>query len=162
MAPMPRHARSLTLTLALALAAGLGASRAQAAPGFHKRLELQGFAFDVSATAEGPINNVTVTPHGLSQQKTPVTSEIDGTVTGAEIRLEGNTAIIRGVPKLTAAPVMATDLRAAASLVLAGLVAEGTTDVERIYHIARGYEHIEQKLQGLGAQIRRMSDRRSG
>lgn len=83
MAPMPRHARSLTLTLALA--AGLGASSAQAAPGFHKRLELQGFAFDVSATAEGSINNVTVTPHGLSQQKTPVTSEIDGTVTGAEI-----------------------------------------------------------------------------
>jgi len=75
---------------------------------------------------------------------------------GAEIRLEGNTAIIRGVPKLTAAPVMATDLRASASLVLAGLVAEGTTDVERIYHIDRGYECIEEKLQGLGAQIRRL------
>ena len=75
---------------------------------------------------------------------------------GAEIRLEGNTAIIRGVPKLTAAPVMATDLRASASLVLAGLVAEGTTDVERIYHIDRGYECIEEKLQGLGAQIRRI------
>ncbi|MFO1406458.1 MAG: UDP-N-acetylglucosamine 1-carboxyvinyltransferase [Steroidobacteraceae bacterium] len=74
---------------------------------------------------------------------------------GAEIRLEGNTAIIRGVPRLTAAPVMATDLRASASLVLAGLVAEGTTDVERIYHIDRGYECIEEKLQGLGAQIRR-------
>jgi hypothetical protein len=80
---MPHHARNLTL--ALALAAGLGASGAQAAPGFQKRLEFQGFAFDVSATAEGSINNVTVTPHGLSQQKTPVTSEIDGTVTGAEI-----------------------------------------------------------------------------
>ena len=75
---------------------------------------------------------------------------------GAEIRLEGNTAIIRGVPKLTAAPVMATDLRASASLVLAGLVAEGTTEVERIYHIDRGYECIEEKLQGLGAQIRRV------
>jgi len=75
---------------------------------------------------------------------------------GAEIRLEGNTAIIRGVPKLTAAPVMATDLRASASLVLAGLVAEGTTEVERIYHIDRGYECIEEKLQGLGAQIRRL------
>jgi UDP-N-acetylglucosamine 1-carboxyvinyltransferase len=75
---------------------------------------------------------------------------------GAEIRLEGNTAIIKGVPKLTAAPVMATDLRASASLVLAGLVAEGTTDVERIYHIDRGYECIEEKLQGLGAQIRRI------
>ncbi len=78
---------------------------------------------------------------------------------GAEIRLEGNTAIIKGVPRLTAAPVMATDLRASASLVLAGLVAEGTTDVERIYHIDRGYECIEEKLQGLGAQIRRVADR---
>jgi len=75
---------------------------------------------------------------------------------GADIRLEGNTAIIKGVPKLTAAPVMATDLRASASLVLAGLVAEGTTDVERIYHIDRGYECIEEKLQGLGAQIKRI------
>ncbi len=75
---------------------------------------------------------------------------------GAEIRLEGNTAIIKGVPRLTAAPVMATDLRASASLVLAGLVAEGTTEIERIYHIDRGYECIEEKLQGLGAQIKRM------
>ena len=77
---------------------------------------------------------------------------------GAEIRLEGNTAIIRGVSKLTAAPVMATDLRASASLVLAGLVADGTTHVERIYHIDRGYECIEEKLQQLGAQIKRVPD----
>ena len=75
---------------------------------------------------------------------------------GAEIRLEGNTAIIHGVEKLTAAPVMATDLRASASLVLAGLVAEGRTEVERIYHIDRGYEAIEEKLAQLGAQIRRV------
>jgi UDP-N-acetylglucosamine 1-carboxyvinyltransferase len=75
---------------------------------------------------------------------------------GAEIRLEGNTAIIRGVQKLTAAPVTATDLRASASLVLAGLVAEGTTQVERIYHIDRGYECIEEKLQQLGARIKRV------
>ncbi len=75
---------------------------------------------------------------------------------GAEIRLEGNTAIIRGVPQLTAAPVMATDLRASASLVLAGLVAQGRTDIERIYHIDRGYETIEEKLSQLGAQIRRV------
>jgi len=75
---------------------------------------------------------------------------------GAEIRLEGNTAIIHGVPKLTAAPVMATDLRASASLVLAGLVAEGRTDIERIYHIDRGYEAIEEKLAALGANIRRV------
>jgi UDP-N-acetylglucosamine 1-carboxyvinyltransferase len=75
---------------------------------------------------------------------------------GAEIRLEGNTAIIRGVEKLTAAPVMATDLRASASLVLAGLIAEGRTDIERIYHIDRGYEAIEEKLAQLGAQIKRV------
>jgi UDP-N-acetylglucosamine 1-carboxyvinyltransferase len=76
---------------------------------------------------------------------------------GAEIRIEGNTAIIRGVEKLTAAPVMATDLRASASLVLAGLIAEGTTDVLRIYHIDRGYECIEEKLEQLGAHIKRMA-----
>jgi UDP-N-acetylglucosamine 1-carboxyvinyltransferase len=75
---------------------------------------------------------------------------------GAEIRLEGNTAIIHGVQRLTAAPVMATDLRASASLVLAGLVAEGRTEVERIYHIDRGYEAIEEKLAQLGAQIKRV------
>lgn len=75
---------------------------------------------------------------------------------GADIRIEGNTAIIRGVPHLTAAPVMATDLRASASLVLAGLIAQGATDVLRIYHIDRGYERIEEKLEQLGAQIKRM------
>jgi UDP-N-acetylglucosamine 1-carboxyvinyltransferase len=74
---------------------------------------------------------------------------------GAEIRLEGNTAIIKGVPRLTAAPVMATDLRASASLIIAALVAEGRTEIERIYHIDRGYEAIEEKLQQLGAKIRR-------
>ena len=75
---------------------------------------------------------------------------------GADIRLEGNTAITRGVPSLNAAPVMATDLRASASLVLAGLVAEGETVVDRIYHIDRGYESIEEKLTKLGAHIRRV------
>ena len=75
---------------------------------------------------------------------------------GAEIRLEGNTAIIRGVDRLKAAPVMATDLRASASLVLAGLVAQGRTEVERIYHIDRGYAAIEEKLAQLGAQIKRV------
>ena len=75
---------------------------------------------------------------------------------GAEIRLEGNTAIIKGVPQLQAAPVMATDLRASASLVLAALAAQGRTDIERIYHIDRGYESIEEKLSGLGAHIRRV------
>ncbi len=75
---------------------------------------------------------------------------------GADIRVEGNTAITRGVDKLEAAPVMATDLRASASLVLAALVAEGDTVVERIYHIDRGYERIEEKLLQLGARIRRV------
>jgi UDP-N-acetylglucosamine 1-carboxyvinyltransferase len=75
---------------------------------------------------------------------------------GANVQLEGNTAVTRGVPKLTAAPVMATDLRASASLVLAGLVAEGESVVDRIYHIDRGYECIEEKLSMLGARIRRV------
>ena len=75
---------------------------------------------------------------------------------GADICLEGNTAISNGVQELQAAPVMATDLRASASLVLAGLVAEGDTVVDRIYHIDRGYECIEEKLQQLGATIRRV------
>ena len=75
---------------------------------------------------------------------------------GAEITLQGNTAIINGVDRLTAAPVMATDLRASASLVLAGLVADGETTIGRIYHIDRGYERIEEKLAQLGANIRRV------
>jgi UDP-N-acetylglucosamine 1-carboxyvinyltransferase len=74
---------------------------------------------------------------------------------GADIETEGNTAIIRGVKGLTAAPVMATDLRASASLVIAGLVATGETEVHRVYHIDRGYENIEEKLSLLGARIRR-------
>jgi UDP-N-acetylglucosamine 1-carboxyvinyltransferase len=75
---------------------------------------------------------------------------------GADIKVEGNTAVVQGVPKMTAAPVMATDLRASASLVLAGLVAAGDTTVDRVYHIDRGYENIEEKLSGLGAKIRRL------
>ena len=77
---------------------------------------------------------------------------------GAHIVIEGHTAIITGQETLQGAPVMASDLRASASLVIAGLVAEGTTHVERIYHIDRGYECIEEKLQTLGADIRRMAD----
>jgi UDP-N-acetylglucosamine 1-carboxyvinyltransferase len=78
---------------------------------------------------------------------------------GADIRLEGNTAIVQGVEQLKAAPVMATDLRASASLVLAALVAEGDTLIDRIYHIDRGYECIEEKLSQLGAAIRRVTSR---
>ncbi|HER19700.1 MAG TPA: UDP-N-acetylglucosamine 1-carboxyvinyltransferase, partial [Chromatiales bacterium] len=75
---------------------------------------------------------------------------------GANIHLEGNTAIVRGVERLSGAPIMATDLRASASLILAGLVAEGETEVNRIYHIDRGYDAIEEKLAKLGANIRRV------
>ncbi len=77
---------------------------------------------------------------------------------GANIQIEGNDAVVTGVEKLSAAPVMATDLRASFSLVLAALVAEGETTIDRIYHIDRGYEDIEAKLQGLGVQIKRVSE----
>ncbi|MEQ6292363.1 UDP-N-acetylglucosamine 1-carboxyvinyltransferase [Vogesella sp. GCM10023246] len=75
---------------------------------------------------------------------------------GASIEVEGNTAIVKGVDKLSGATVMATDLRASASLVIAGLAAEGETTVDRIYHLDRGYEHIEAKLNGVGANITRV------
>ena len=75
---------------------------------------------------------------------------------GADIRVDGHTAVVRGVERLTGAPVMATDLRASASLILAGLVAEGDTTIDRIYHLDRGYENIEAKLSALGASIRRV------
>jgi UDP-N-acetylglucosamine 1-carboxyvinyltransferase len=76
---------------------------------------------------------------------------------GADIRLDGNSAVIRGVESLTGAPVMATDLRASAALILAGLAAEGSTLLDRVYHIDRGYEDIERKLRGLGATIERVA-----
>ena len=75
---------------------------------------------------------------------------------GASIRVEGNTVIVDGVDTLKGAPVMATDLRASASLIIAGLVSDSETSVDRIYHIDRGYECIEEKLQLLGARIRRV------
>ncbi len=76
---------------------------------------------------------------------------------GADISIFGNTAYVSGQSKLKGAPVMATDLRASASLVIAGLIAEGETCVDRIYHIDRGYECIEEKLQQLGADIKRLN-----
>ena len=75
---------------------------------------------------------------------------------GADIKIDGNTAVVHGVVKLDGATVMATDLRASAGLVIAGLVAEGETVIERIYHLDRGYEHLEQKLGALGARVRRL------
>ena len=81
---------------------------------------------------------------------------------GADIRVIGNTAIVKGIKMLTGAKVMATDLRASASLILAGLTAYGTTEISRIYHIDRGYDSIEEKLQGLGAKIERRKDESLG
>jgi UDP-N-acetylglucosamine 1-carboxyvinyltransferase len=75
---------------------------------------------------------------------------------GANIQIEGNNAIVRGVDHLEGAKVMATDLRASASLVIAGLVARGETVIDRIYHLDRGYERIEEKLEKLGAQVKRI------
>jgi UDP-N-acetylglucosamine 1-carboxyvinyltransferase len=75
---------------------------------------------------------------------------------GADIEFEGNTAVVKGVARLEGATVMATDLRASASLVLGGLVAKGKTTIERVYHLDRGYERIEEKLSKLGARIERV------
>ena len=77
---------------------------------------------------------------------------------GADITIDGRCAVVRGVRSLSGAPLMATDLRASASLILAGLVAEGKTEVSRIYHLDRGYERIEEKLKGLGARIERVKE----
>jgi UDP-N-acetylglucosamine 1-carboxyvinyltransferase len=76
---------------------------------------------------------------------------------GADIAVHGGTAVVRGVERLTGAPVMATDLRASVSLVLAGLVADGETEVNRVYHLDRGYERLVEKLSACGAQIERVS-----
>ena len=78
---------------------------------------------------------------------------------GANIKVKGNLAVINGVNKLSGVPVRATDLRASAALVLAGLIAEGETSIDNIYHLDRGYESIEKKLRQLGAEIRRVGDK---
>ena len=119
-------------------------------PGFPTDMQAQFTAMNCIATGSGTITesvfeNRFMHVHELQRM-------------GARLKLEGNTTITNGVDKLTCAPVMATDLRASASLVLAGLVAEGETVVDRIYHIDRGYETIEEKLSQLGADIRRIPD----
>jgi UDP-N-acetylglucosamine 1-carboxyvinyltransferase len=78
---------------------------------------------------------------------------------GADIKVDNGTAVVRGVEKLSAAPVMASDLRASAALVLAALTAKGSTEIARLYHIDRGYEHIDEKLLMLGANVERVKDR---
>jgi UDP-N-acetylglucosamine 1-carboxyvinyltransferase len=76
---------------------------------------------------------------------------------GATVRIDGNLAVIKGVESLEGAPVMATDIRASSALIIAALIAKGTTEISRVYHIDRGYERIEQKLHNLGARIERAS-----
>ena len=119
-------------------------------PGFPTDMQAQFMA--MNAVAEG---SATVTEN-IFENRFMHVPELNRM--GADIEAEGNTAIVRGVAKLSGAGVMATDLRASASLVIAGLVAEGETIVDRIYHLDRGYEHIETKLRGVGANIERVSN----
>ena len=117
-------------------------------PGFPTDMQAQFCALNAIATGAGVITETVFEnrfTHALELQRM-----------GADLRVEGNTVISRGVTDLTGAPVMATDLRASASLVLAGLAASGRTVIDRIYHIDRGYERIEEKLSQLGARIRRL------
>jgi UDP-N-acetylglucosamine 1-carboxyvinyltransferase len=99
-------------------------------------------------------NGVSVVTETIFPQRYMHVSELKRM--GAQIELDGATATIRGVERLSGAPVMASDLRASAALVLAGLQAEGVTEVNRVYHIDRGYESIDEKLNGIGAQIERV------
>lgn len=117
-------------------------------PGFPTDMQAQFTAMNCIATGNGTITE------SVFENRFMHVQELQRM--GANLKLEGNTAISAGVDYLTGAPVMATDLRASASLVLAGLVAEGDTVVDRIYHIDRGYETIEEKLTQLGAHIRRV------
>jgi len=118
-------------------------------PGFPTDMQAQFTAMNCIATGSGVITETVFENRFMHVQELQRM--------GADLKLEGNAAISTGVDGLTGAPVMATDLRASASLVLAGLVAEGDTVVDRIYHIDRGYETIEEKLTQLGASIRRVA-----
>jgi UDP-N-acetylglucosamine 1-carboxyvinyltransferase len=127
----------------------IGATRVKTAPfpGFPTDVQAQMMA--LLCLAEGP-SLITET---IFENRFMHVSELRRL--GADIHIEGRTAVLQGVPELSGAPVMATDLRASASLVLAGLAARGETTINRVYHIDRGYDRIEQKLQSLGARIRR-------
>jgi UDP-N-acetylglucosamine 1-carboxyvinyltransferase len=117
-------------------------------PGFPTDLQAQMMVF--MAVAEG----VSVITETIFENRFMHAQELDRM--GAQIKLEGNRAVVRGTEQLSGAPVMASDLRASVALVLAGLVANGTTEVSRVYHLDRGYEQIERKLSLLGAQIVRV------
>ena len=117
-------------------------------PGFPTDMQAQFMALNCIAEGTGIINET------IFENRFMHVNEL--LRLGADIRVDGPTAVVRGVERLSGAPVMATDLRASASLILAGLVAEGETTIDRIYHLDRGYENIEEKLSGLGARIRRV------
>lgn len=117
-------------------------------PGFPTDMQAQFMALNCIADGVGVINET------IFENRFMHVNELMRL--GADIRVDGHTAVVRGVPKLSGAPVMATDLRASASLILAGLVASGETTIDRIYHLDRGYENIEGKLSALGARIRRV------
>jgi len=117
-------------------------------PAFPTDMQAQFMALDCIADGVGVINET------IFENRFMHVQELQRL--GADIRVEGHTAIVRGVDQLSGAPVMATDLRASASLILAGLVADGETTIDRIYHLDRGYENIEAKLSALGARIRRV------
>ena len=119
-------------------------------PGFPTDMQAQLMAL---MTVSGGISAITETIFENRFMHVPELQRL-----GADIRLEGNTAIVKGVPQLTGAPVMGSDLRAAAALVIAGLAAQGTTEVGRIYHLDRGYMNWERKLRKLGAKIRRVHE----
>lgn len=118
-------------------------------PGFPTDMQAQFMALNCIAEGTGIINET------IFENRFMHVNEL--LRLGADIRVDGPTAVVRGVGRLSGAPVMATDLRASASLILAGLVASGETTIDRIYHLDRGYENIEEKLSGLGARIRRVS-----
>jgi UDP-N-acetylglucosamine 1-carboxyvinyltransferase len=118
-------------------------------PGFPTDLQAQFMV--LMAVAEG----VSVITETIFENRFMHAQELDRM--GAHIKLEGNRAVVRGVRELSGAPVMASDLRASVALILAGLVAKGTTEVSRVYHLDRGYEKIERKLSQIGAQIVRVT-----
>ncbi|HJT79920.1 MAG TPA: UDP-N-acetylglucosamine 1-carboxyvinyltransferase, partial [Chthoniobacterales bacterium] len=117
-------------------------------PGFPTDMQAQMCA--LLATTEG----ISVVTENIFPQRYMHVAELKRM--GAHVQLEGPTAVIQGVEKLYGAPVMASDLRASAALVLAGLKADGITEVSRVYHIDRGYEHLDEKLRELGAEIERV------
>jgi len=117
-------------------------------PGFPTDMQAQFMALDCVADGVGRITET------IFENRFMHVSELQRL--GANIAIEGNTAVVQGVPRLTGAPVMATDLRASACLVVAALAAEGETVVDRIYHLDRGYEKMETKLAALGAQVERV------